>query len=377
MIYKRNYIGLVLLVLSCVGCKERFEPNLPELEQNFLVVEGFINVGAGQASEIRLSRTSVLSEQQSLLPEFNANVFIEAEDNSSFALSPVGEGLYASGPLSLGQAIKYRVRIATQEGKEYVSEFVAPKVTPPIDSVNWIMQEDGVQIFANTHDPENKTTYYKWEFDETWQIRSYYYANYRHIDGVVRYSELSDPDITNCWKYGASSSIIIGSSAKLQSDIINLQPLLSINGRDEKLSVRYSMLLKQYALDKPGYEFMEQMKKNTESLGTIFDPQPSALAGNIKCLSDPNELVIGYINATTVEQKRIFIDERDLPFTPYEQHCITDTVPRQEMLGRVPVLLPYDAILDMRGNVVAYKASSPDCVDCRERQGSNVRPTYW
>jgi hypothetical protein len=360
-----------------IGCKERFEPNLPELEQNFLVVEGFINVGAEQASEIRLSRTTVLSEQQSLVPEFNASVFVEGEDNSSYALFPSGEGIYSSGPLSLDQNSKFRLRITTQEGKEYLSEFVAAKVTPPIDSVSWTMEENGVQIYANTHDPQNNTTYYKWDFEETWQIRSFYYPNYRYVDGVVRYSELSDPDIFNCWKYAKSSQIIIGSSAKLQSDIINLQPLLFIGSPDEKLGVRYSMLLKQYALDKSGYEFMEQMKKNTESLGTIFDPQPSALAGNIRCVSDPKELVIGYINATTVTEKRIFIDERELPYRPYEQHCVTDTVLRDQILGRVPTLLPYDAILDMRGNVVAYKTSSPECVDCRERGGSNEKPAYW
>jgi hypothetical protein len=43
---------------------------------------------------------------------------------------------------------------------------------PPIDSISWKRDEEGVRVFVNTHNPEGNTRYYRWEFEETWEIRS-------------------------------------------------------------------------------------------------------------------------------------------------------------------------------------------------------------
>jgi hypothetical protein len=81
----------------------------------------------------------------------------------------------------------------------------------------------------------------------------------------------------------------------------------------QQLSVLYSIFVRQYALTEDGYNFLSLMQSNTESLGTIFDPQPSQLKGNIQCLTNPNEPVVGYVSAGTVQQQRIFISRNQLP----------------------------------------------------------------
>jgi hypothetical protein len=146
----------------------------------------------------------------------------------------------------------------------------AVKSTPEIDSINWTEEKGKVQFYVNTQDPQNSTRYYKWDFDETWEIHSAYNARYMFDNGQIREIRSTDPQIYFCWVNGFSKSIIIGSTAKLQSDRIHLQPLNVIERGDERLGVRYSVLVRQYGLDKDGYSFLEQMKKNTESLGTIF-----------------------------------------------------------------------------------------------------------
>jgi hypothetical protein len=125
---------------------------------------------------------------------------------------------------------------------------------------------------------------------------------------------------------------------------------------------------------------MEQMKKNTEALGTIFDPQPSLLKGNIHCVSDPGEIVIGYVNATTVREERIFISEPQLVnrgFNIYES-CPSYRVPNNNDSLRVfiPPGWPYAAIFEGLA-IVAYEVADSRCIDCRERGGSNVKPSFW
>lgn len=380
----RKYIRLIILLLVLSSCKERFEPNLPVVPQGYLVVEGFIN--AQGPTQIKLSRTTPINEQHSFVPELNAAVSIEGDDNSSFPLSPLSNGNYASATLPINSSKKYRLRIKTSDAKEYLSDFTEVKITPAIDSVNWQQQDDGVQLYINTHDPQNKTIYYRWEYDETWEIQSAYFASYKlesinPITGflTIRETNSSDPPIFYCWKYDTLRSIALGSSAKLDKDIIHQQPLFFIPRKDERIGIRYSIQVKQYALDKQGYQFYEQMKKNTESLGTIFDPQPSALRGNIRSVSNPNEIVIGYVSASTVQQSRIFIDARQLTgagfniFSMCESKQVANV--QDSLKPVVPPGWPYEGIF--APTLVAYKVASTECVDCRARGGRNVRPSFW
>ena len=63
------------------------------------------------------------------------------------------------------------------------------------------------------------------------------------------------------------------------------------------------------------------MKKNTEQTGSLFDPQPSQLSGNIHCLTDPNELVIGYVEITQEQTQRIFISSSEVSDWHYDPGC--------------------------------------------------------
>jgi hypothetical protein len=150
------------------------------------------------------------------------------------------------------------------------------------------------------------------DFNETWEIHSAFDAIVIYENGVIRDKTATDPNMYECWKDASSTDILLGSSAKLVEDKIHLQPLHFIERGEERLGIRYSILVKQLVLDKEGYEFLEQMKKNTESLGSIFDPQASALRGNVVCTSHPKDLVIGYINVGTETRKRLFISRREL-----------------------------------------------------------------
>ena len=95
----------------------------------------------------------------------------------------------------------------------------------------------------------------------------------------------NDTTIYKCWNTLEFSTIILGSTEKLTSDVVYL-PVQYIEPHSEKLSVLYSINLRQYAISHDQYLFLQKMKKNTEQLGTIFDPQPSEISGNIHCLTD-------------------------------------------------------------------------------------------
>lgn len=373
------FIFLTSIIFS-VGCKDPFNPPVESTGQNFLVVEGVLNTANGPTT-IRLSRSLRLQDTARIKPELNATLIVEGKDNTIRILTSQGNGLYGSPSLNLAINQEYRLRIRTSGGREYLSEYIVAKATPQIDSIGWKREEDGVQIYANTHDASNNSRYYRWEFEETWEIRSTYYSTYKYIgDGTVVPRAPND-NVSVCWKYHNSTTILLGSSAKLQSDVIYQAPLTFIENAEERLGVRYSILVRQYVLDKSGYDFFEMMKKMTESIGTVFDPQPSEIRGNFKAVADPNEVVVGYLTASSIVQKRIFITRGEVPQWGFMPYCPEITVANKkdtlEAYYGSLVYAPYAAVLNPNNQIVGYASSFPSCVDCTTRGGSVTKPSYW
>lgn len=373
-----------------MACKEKYDSPVISPETGYLVVEGAINSGSGN-TDLTLSRTTNL-DTRNTIHELGAIVKVEAEDNTFNILSEKADGHYLGNNLNLNITKKYRLNIKTKSGKEYLSDFIAVKNNPPIDNVSWNREEDGVHLYVNTHDNAGETHYYFWNFTETWEHTADYKSFIKYeVSGTsnnktykVVYRNPNDNNYFDssmyfCWQHFASTQLLIGSSIKLSQDAINL-PIAFIPQASVKLNSLYSINVQQQSLTKEAYEFYELMKKNTEMTGTIFDAQPSVLYGNIHSTSDPNEPVLGYISICPVQEKRIFINPKQIPNWNYNSNCKettfrnSSTIIRDQALGFiptnvVPLLAPFPTI-------VSYFAAPPECVDCR-LSGTNVKPDFW
>ncbi len=369
------------------GCKEKFTANIISPATGYLVVEGFISSGAN-ATSIALTRSVKLYDTVNIIPEHNALINIESETNEVFPLNETGSGIYTSISLSLDKTKKYRLQIKTQDNKEYVSDFATVKKTPDIDSISWARENGGVKIYVNAHDPANNTRYYRWDYEETWEFRSTYYSTLKYsydqngfpTSVVYKFPDQSiDTAIRKCWNTINSTNINIGSSEKLGEDLIHL-PLVYIEPASIKLSVLYSINIRQNALSHEGYLFFEKIKKNTENIGSIFDAQPSGLQGNIHCLTDPAEIVVGYVDISEEKIKRLFIGNNELPGWNYHQDCSQTILDNQRDsilkygVGLSPTIVfttgPF-------GSIKQFVATpEQNCVDCT-LTGSNVKPVFW
>ena len=373
---KQVTLTTILIAFTLSGCKELYIPPVNSTTNFFLVVEG--NLDPIGPAKISLTRTFSLEAAASVTPEDNAEVLVEGKDNSVRMLAFSGNGLYTSPSLNLVPGNEYRLRIKTLSGKGYLSEYIIPKITPDIDSISWERIDKGVQIYASTKDPSNSTIYYRWDYDETWEIRSPKSPNLIFDNGMIRFRIYPQEDVSKCWKYRSSTEILLANSTRLQSDIINKAPILLIPPDDEKLFYRYSVLVRQYALEKKAYDYFELMKKNTENIGSFFSSQPSEVRGNLYSASDPSEFVIGFITSSTVTEERIFItNDQVLPWL-HTFFC-----------EDVKVVAHHDSILSIvnRGYMVYisdgifpprhYFFSTPTCVDCTSRGGTTIKPSYW
>ena len=379
-----NKLLFPVIVLLIASCKQEFISPAPSIYTGYLVVEGVINNG-GKTS-ILLSRTNSLRDTVKKY-ERGAKMQLEDNHNNTISFLENSNGSYSITTLQLDTSLRYRLHIKTSNNEVYQSDFVGINYNPPIDSINWVRDNNGVQLFINTNNPQNNTRYYQWQYNETWEFHSAFTASLKWVATPaannaltlsVEYRDTLDPVINTCFQFNASNTIILGSSAKLSQDIIHL-PLTQIPAASWKLSVMYSILVKQYAWSKEGYNFMERMKKNTESVGSVFDAQPSELNSNIHCTSNSNLPVIGYFNICTITERRIFIKNNLLPGWNYQTNCTNETIPnirdtiKESAVRNLPV---NPVLLDELANIVTFSVATPVCVDCT-LTGSNIKPSYW
>lgn len=372
------FLLMSVLLLWVTGCKEPFDPEVKNSGVDLLVVEGFI-AGGGQSTTIRLSRTVDLSSAEISL-ERGATVLVEDESNTRYYLSEISPGNYSATLTALRVGVKYRLHIMTRGQKEYISDYSVLKASPAIDSLPWQVAEDGVVIGVSTHDDNDATRYYRWKYDETWEFRSVAMAQLDWKDGTGLIDRPNFWDIYTCWQSSGSTAILIGSTAGLSKDVVTNFRMQRVPRRSEKLSVMYSVLVHQYALTEDEYYYWQKIRKNTEELGGVFDPQPSDIPGNIHCLTEPAEFVIGYIGACVPSQKRIFISNAEVAPWGYQAGCsmfdIKDDADSLKSFfeGNRSV----EPLYRFQNDKGAWRVSATEasCADCTLR-GTNVKPSFW
>ena len=374
----RWLVGLVLLL---AGCVEPYMPDIVTTPPKYLVVDGFIN--SQGITSIKLSRTYAVAAAPAPPTESRATVYIEEEAGTRYLLRETTTGTYTSAVLALNAVRPHRLHILTQDGKDYASDYVPVKTTPPIDDVLWRAGSTGLSVFVNAHDATNATRYYRWEYDETWEISSPYFPSVEYASGIIRPITVLLPLV--CWVSSRSNTVSISKTTALTQDVVSEFPLRRLPTTDARLRRLYSIQVQQHALTREEYAYWELLRKNTESIGTLMDPLPSQLTGNIHCLNDKAALALGFIGAHTLTEKRIFVYRSDLPsswqvLTGYEDCGRPDTVNTDRskypgLFGGL-ALLPIEPVFDALGVINGYTFSSAGCVDCRKR-GTSTKPSFW
>jgi hypothetical protein len=374
----------VCALLWFLSCKEPFEPQFPFEETNFLVVEGYINVGEG-VTTIHLMRSTPLDSHNGVIPEKEAIVVIEDNADNEFVLTHAGDGVYKSDHLILPADRQYRIRIVTSNDRVYRSAFTDPIHTPEIDSVYWEWSPTQLEMFVTTHDGPDRTVYYQWDFEEIWEIQSVYRTLYSY-EGGGRFAPRPNNEIDSmyrCWKYSYPKRLLMASTAPLMPDAPLHYTLATVPYGDDRMSYKYFIKVRQHALSRQHYEYLELMDKNTSQVGSFFDPQPSELNGNITCESSPDEPVVGFIGSYETTEKERFIYPHELPAWDQDLSCFeVEVADHPDSLYLYFVSLGWNPTRGASSQIpnpmpITYFGSPPFCVDCSSRGGSSGKPTFW
>lgn len=399
---QRGRLVIVIIILSVYSCIETFFPKLPN-KTGYLVIEALITDEV-RAYDVYLTRSITAVDSK---PTYVKGATVNITDNTGriFTLKETTTGHYVTdSKLFTGQIGKtYSLYIKLTTGDEYRSENCMMYGTSTIDRVslarsnkfleNGTEEITGLSLRLDGQVAEKYNCFLRWDLYEVWKFPTTYPQLYTYTPP----STFTAVEVKNryCWKSNRPTDILIHSFQDYGSGVVKDKELAFIRtAQSDRFNVRYSVLVNQYVISKDEYEFWSRLKSTTEEGGGIFERQPYAIAGNIKNIKKPGEVVLGYFQVASVSSKRIYINPGDigaLKLPLYSNTCnnkiysigdMGESEPFRTLRDIYDYIVKHDSVFtmpnydDITGNISGMTATSKVCSSCA-LTGDPNKPSFW
>lgn len=392
-----NKIALLFVALILASCVDPYQLESNTYEEA-LVIEATLTNQLKQ-QQVKITKTYKLEETMPSIVT-NASVSVIDDGGNVYSFSP-SNGVYLSNePFQAEAGRKYKLRIENG-GKIYESTSEVLSQSLPIESVTTSVEtkngERGVQIKVNSFDASGNSKYYRFDYEETYQVIAPLWSE--NVATVVLDDTpgMSANDLIvltprtyearTCYSTVKSTNLNGTSTVGLSEDRIQDFPIRFIKVTDPIIKHRYSINVTQYVQGLAAYTFYETLAQLSAAGENIFSQnQPGFFYGNITSISNPDEKVIGYFEVAGVSEKRIFFNFEDVfpndnpppYFYPCEIFEYNSTIfgpgDNQGANLRSAILsgsgIFYSSIFPM------YSLVKPYCGDCTTFS-SNVIPPFW
>ncbi len=381
-----KYIFILFAFLGVVSCVYPFTPEGVEGEVGILVMEGDIN--AGIASTFVPSRSISLTGQNNGVEAVDlTEIYVESESGEKFGLIEKIEEenkdflnnrkvSYVLGTDAMSKDHKCRL-VFSADNKTYMTGWLDFVPTPEIDSVTYTVAEDHTHLDIHVHTTGLNDTlrYFKWDYKEDWEFSTYFQQTVYYLkdSNMVYLYEEGESPYFYCWNSSISTNINILSTESLSQNKVCQHPVKTIYNTDMRLSYLYAIEVFQKGLSEEAYKYWETLLKNNDGSAGIFAPQPNEMRGNLFCVEDPSEMVLGYISCCETKSRRIFIDRVDHRIYKSGDNCTQESKPVE--LWSTMYSSGWDVVnVDPLSGEIFWAPRR--CVDCRAN-GTKNKPSFW
>lgn len=330
----------IYLVLFFMACQEPVELNFKS-ENEYLVIDGFISDTQGPY-DITITRTiPFVNDEVSVFEKIvGASVRISDGNGNNYPLRQSSPGVYRTANSFIGE-VGQTYTLNVEIGGELFQS--SPQTIPSksyLDSVYFrsgereTINDDGTTLKSPTVEflcdvsfqGQNKFVAFTWESAFKFKPGSTF--NECYVEEENR--GFSTLESNNGISIDEEREIPIGEM------LYNF-----------KFKSGFSLNAIVYSMTEEAYDFHFKVNQQRSSTGSVFDPQPFQIFGNIQNITDPNQLILGFFGAYSQVEKRIFVYPSDI------------NAPE-----------PYN---------ICSKLNPPNyCSDCTKFPGANIqKPLYW
>ena len=301
-----------------LSCLEPFNIVSNNFESTLVVEATITNELKNQT--IKLGRSFSL-DASGPNPETNASVFLTDVLGNNYTFSENENGVYGSDQeFAAEKNITYILTITTADGGIYKSSEASFNGLSTIDSyearATTFNGVDGVGIFLDSSDPLGNSRYYRYTYEETYEIRAPYWSPQElviiDLEKFTVGLELKTEPNRICYNTIFSNTILLNSTNDLTVDEVSNFQIHFIPKSASILRYRYSILVNQYSQSREAYVFYETLKDFSSSESVFSESQPGFFNGNLFSEGNPNEKVIGFFEVSSVVSQRLFFNFRDI-----------------------------------------------------------------
>lgn len=273
-------------------------------EKPQLVIEGSITTDTVPYT-VKLGYSGKFTLANDIPPEnkeTNATVSIEDDLGNSTTFAHVGDGVYqTTDPTYIGKVGRqYKINILLPGGIRYTSKPELIKPIVPFTKVNAFWVNDFnlelpsyMTVTVDTKDPEEQENYYRWGFD------SYIM---RETKGVP--CGFLCVHFIYCYQHQPDREVRILSDVAVNGNEIRNQAV----GRCYIYTFGNPYIeVSQQSISRQAYQFLEGYQQQLTRTGSILDPLPASIKGNVYNQDNPAEFALGYFSAASVYRKKIIL----------------------------------------------------------------------
>ncbi len=299
----------VFTILLLTSCRDPIDLTFVA-EDVKLVVDGHIT-NVRQRHEIRVSYSSGFTDDGVFVfnPVTDATVRIEDDLGQVIPLTHFSAGRYLTEVFKASADRQYRAVVITENGRfsstfQHLPEYKeTASVTYELAerevlSGNRIVNQKGIGIYAHLSKVDAPVFYH-------WQQRHYY------VYEALRYAEIIDPIGNRFCFVRDFDRIQLDIAQKVPGGSPGLVELDFFKPSGGKTWHEYAVEVVQLITNSESFEFWEQIQRQTQNVGSLFDPSPSTILGNIT--DEEGNGVLGFFGVYNQSSDYVFFNNCELP----------------------------------------------------------------
>lgn len=324
------------MLILLMGCIDPLDFNNKEQQKHLLVEGSFTN--EPELNYVKLSYAQPYSyPYNEFVPDAEVFVtsnegehhrFVYGGDSGTFYNNTAGN-YYPESPLEAVGIVGHTYTLTiVVDGKTYQSRPTTLKAPVPINSVHFELDEQvfsfkgylergklpGYRVLVDYDDPANEKNFFRWTFASQYEVST---QPEEYVDPSTGMPAPKDCCALCYMQERLDRFKVVDDRLVNGQRVINQEVLFLPFER--YLGVKHKLKVYQHSLTKDAYDFFRIMEQQKETTGTVFDPPPAEVKGNMFNVEDEKEQVIGFFDASSVSVKEVTIlrEEIDYPVPPF------------------------------------------------------------
>jgi hypothetical protein len=318
------FLNILILLVFSQACKEEYLAKLDE-PGKILAVEASLTDESGPKI-ITLSYAMPFNKVYSTPVEL-AEVFVSDKFDSVHKFTEGFPGVYTSDVFSADSGNSYILHIKTKEGKSYVSTLQALQPKGKIDTVYAIITTKKIESL--TYGMNNFVDEYGIEFLTSMNLSKDNSPFYRFSNTLlIKYNSTytTTGAFFFCWlTYSADAFLNLMSQENHSTEaqhVLGFVPsdptFYGIENRTVDNSQEYynieesiysiQISFKQFHINKDVFDYYQSMNTQLEAKQRIFEPAAYQFRGNMVCIDNPKEVVLGVFEVASVQIRTFMLN---------------------------------------------------------------------